>query len=155
MVSDQLGIKILFSFMLFVTSLTSYSVSITNCITTFKKLQLITHYNIKLIISSKNETNAYSFPGYIVITKKMIKFCDTEADIASVLGHEFGHSFYKDFYHKFNKKLELRADKFGFSLCKKLSNTDCFHILYKFKNVSNNNGNYPSWDLRIKNLQKN
>lgn len=59
-------------------------------------------------VSNVNVINAYSFPaGWIVVTKKMVNFCDGGEDdsiLAFIIGHEYGHFINEDFLRKYDKQ---------------------------------------------------
>ncbi len=48
-------------------------------------------FNVTLLNSSVN--NAFAIPGgYVYITRQLVALCNSEAEMASVLGHEVGHT---------------------------------------------------------------
>ena len=48
-------------------------------------------FNVTLLNSSVN--NAFALPGgYVYITRQLVALCNSEAEMAGVLGHEVGHT---------------------------------------------------------------
>ena len=50
-------------------------------------------FNYNFMIVDNEQVNAFSIPGgNIIVNKGLIKYCDTSAELMSVIAHEIGHS---------------------------------------------------------------
>lgn len=120
----------------------------------FAKLQNLTGYHIVLKYSKDSVSNAYSTANCVIITQGMLNDCTNNGQLAMVLGHELGHYIMQDYRVKDNKSIELRADKLGYTFCKKLGYRDClsFPKMMKARYGDKEGMSHPSWSKRIKEL---
>jgi len=64
--------------------------------------------NIKLHIINKDQVNAFAMPdGHLVVFSGLIKYCDHEAALCGVLGHELAHIREKHVMQKLVKEMGL------------------------------------------------
>lgn len=133
------------------------SVSFKRAIRVFSKVQNVSGYHVMLNYSEKTVSNAYCSYDGITITQGMLNDLETDAELASVLGHEMGHFASKDVLHKSSEFTELRADKLGHNWCTKLYSTNkCLRFLYNMRvkyGEEGGDGVHPTWTVRINNLK--
>ncbi len=83
----------------------------------------------------------------------------SEGELGAVLGHELSHVKYGDARHReSNKQFELRGDREGYQICKKLNYKKCKSFMYKMKakfGEDGDDGEHPTWSVRIKGLEEN
>ncbi len=120
----------------------------------FAKLEKTTGYQVPLSIEKTNmEINAYTTTKRIIVTKGLLLYVNTDAELAMVLAHELGHWSVKDSSHaKPPKDMEVKADLYGYTYCTKAGYMNCLGILYRFQQTFGNDetdGVHPKWSDRI------
>ena len=75
----------------------------------------IKSFNINCKIIQSNSINAFSAPdGYIYLTYGLLRFVETEDEVAGIIGHELAHVSLRHaskFYHEFIKTLPKNDNK--------------------------------------------
>lgn len=81
------------SFIIFFGFRTAFGMDMENVQAIADNLKRFSDRNIKIVVEESTKPDAYLHPmGYIVITNSIINLCESDAEIAFILGHELGHS---------------------------------------------------------------
>lgn len=131
-----------------------------SCAITFKEAKLIfrqletkTNTYIVLHLDPSLQIEAYASPWGIYVTQGMLNFT-TKDELAMVLGHELTHYLYQDSRHHPSVAQELRADHYGYKMCKNLKYKKCKSFILKMKKYFGEGGDdvHPIWSYRYKKL---
>lgn len=117
----------------------------------------LTYVNgIHATLRFKETPKVYASSGVATITiyTGMLQFCDNEAQLAFVIGHELGHITKHDAFRSGNKQMEYQADLLGYYYATNAGYPSGLSFMTKMIRVygdgGGSNSDHPSWSSRLR-----